>query len=87
MTIAFVPPKVTAVGLRRFAPTIVTAVPPVVGPVVGTTWLMLGRAMVNEELRRLSMDLECRVRGSYVGPREAYIAHIDRDTSKRKGVD
>lgn len=87
VTIAFVPPKVTAVGLRRFEPTMVIAVPPVVGPVVGTTWLMLGRAMVIKEPRKPSMNLECRFSGSYVGPSEAYIAHNDRDTWKREGVD
>lgn len=49
MTVAFVPPKVTAVGLRRFDPTMVTEVLPLVGPDVGTTWVMLGRDMVVKE--------------------------------------
>ena len=36
------PPKLTLAPLRKFVPLIVTAVPPVVGPLVGETLLTLG---------------------------------------------
>ena len=43
--VPLVPLKETDVGLEKFVPTIVTAVPPVIGPEFGTTWLMIGADM------------------------------------------
>ena len=45
-TAAFDPPNLTALGLSRFVPVIVTAVPPSVGPEVGLTPVTVGRSGV-----------------------------------------
>ncbi len=43
--VAAVPPKVTVAPLTKFAPVMVTAVPPVSGPLLGVTEVTVGGGM------------------------------------------
>jgi len=52
--VAAVPPNVTVAPAAKFAPVIVTAVPPVVGPLFGDTLLTVGTTtMTHEKLAAL----------------------------------
>lgn len=53
LMVAGVPPNVTAEGLARFVPKIITVVPPVVGPEVGLILVIVGAAIVDQDNRAL----------------------------------
>ena len=55
VTVAAVPPNVTAVGVARLVPVMTTVVPPVIGPELGLILVMVGADMVDQDNRALSL--------------------------------
>jgi hypothetical protein len=53
--VAAVPPNVTVAPAAKFAPVIVTAVPPAVVPLFGDTLLTVGRVVPPDEVRKATI--------------------------------
>jgi hypothetical protein len=54
LTVAGVPPNVTAVGVARLVPVIRTVVPPELGPEVGLILVIVGADIVDQDNQALS---------------------------------
>jgi hypothetical protein len=54
LTVAAVPPNVTAVGVARLVPVIRTVVPPELGPEVGLILVIVGADIVDQDNQALS---------------------------------